>query len=161
MQSADWALEAACRGQDPDLWYPPAGVEAAEAKAICGTCPVRADCLEDALARRERYGVWGGRSEDERRQILQHRHGRQSYMARSVIPAGPTRELLEDLMARGFGLDWLGGELGRRRTRLVPGRYVEVAYARAVADLHDGLAGRRPPGPRGVRPAADRRRQPA
>jgi WhiB family redox-sensing transcriptional regulator len=49
-----------CRENDADLWFAdtPAGVEFA--KALCGSCPVRAACLDGALARREPWGVWGG-----------------------------------------------------------------------------------------------------
>ena len=52
--------ELPCWSTDPDLWFAesPADVEAA--KALCAPCPLRAQCLEGALARREPWGVWGG-----------------------------------------------------------------------------------------------------
>ena len=68
-----WRQHAACRGIDPDVFYPPSDEEAEEAKAICGICPVRTPCLEHALANRERDGVWGGATERERRRIIRHR----------------------------------------------------------------------------------------
>jgi WhiB family redox-sensing transcriptional regulator len=68
-----WRQSAACRGLDPSIFYPPSEEEAAEAKAICATCPVRQPCLEHALANRERDGVWGGLTERERRRLLRHR----------------------------------------------------------------------------------------
>ena len=58
--SATWRKHAACRGIDPDVFYPISDEEAGEAKAICDQCAVRESCLEHALANREREGVWGG-----------------------------------------------------------------------------------------------------
>jgi WhiB family redox-sensing transcriptional regulator len=73
--SAAWRKRSACRGIDPDVFYPVSEAEedAAEAKAICEECPVRESCLEHALANREREGVWGGTTERERRRILRQR----------------------------------------------------------------------------------------
>ena len=72
--SATWRKHAACRGIDPDVFYPISDEEAGEAKAICDLCAVRESCLEHALANREREGIWGGTTERERRRIhLQRR----------------------------------------------------------------------------------------
>lgn len=68
-----WRQRAACRGVDPDIFYPASDEEAEEAKAICRQCPVREACLEYALANRERDGVWGGATERERRRIVRQR----------------------------------------------------------------------------------------
>jgi WhiB family transcriptional regulator, redox-sensing transcriptional regulator len=68
-----WRQRAACRGVDPDIFYPVSDEEAEEAKAICSECPVRQPCLEYALANRERDGVWGGATERERRRIIRQR----------------------------------------------------------------------------------------
>lgn len=68
-----WRQHGACRGTDPDIFYPVTDEEAEEAKAICATCPVREPCLEYALATRERDGVWGGASERERRRMIRQR----------------------------------------------------------------------------------------
>jgi WhiB family transcriptional regulator, redox-sensing transcriptional regulator len=70
---ATWRKRAACRGIDPEMFFPVTDEEAEEAKAICATCPVREACLEYALAHREREGVWGGATERERRRIIRHR----------------------------------------------------------------------------------------
>ena len=71
---ASWRQRAACRGVDPDIFYPVSDDYAEEAKAVCGSCSVRQACLEYSLAAREREGVWGGRTERERRRIVrQHR----------------------------------------------------------------------------------------
>ncbi len=68
-----WRQRAACRGVDPDVFYPASDEEAEEAKSICRVCPVREACLEYALANRERDGVWGGATERERRRIVRQR----------------------------------------------------------------------------------------
>lgn len=49
-----------CRSGDADLWFAEAPSELERAKRLCGDCPVRAACLDGALARREPWGVWGG-----------------------------------------------------------------------------------------------------
>jgi WhiB family redox-sensing transcriptional regulator len=68
-----WRQHAACRGIDPEVFHPVSEEDAEEAKAICELCPVRQPCLEHALVRREREGVWGGLTERERRRILRQR----------------------------------------------------------------------------------------
>jgi len=49
-----------CRSDDADLWFAEAPVELERAKALCGHCPIRAQCLAGALRREEPWGVWGG-----------------------------------------------------------------------------------------------------
>lgn len=71
--TATWRKRAACRGIDPEVFYPVDDEDAVQAKAICDACPVRQACLEHALAHREREGVWGGATERERRRILRQR----------------------------------------------------------------------------------------
>ena len=68
-----WRQRAACRGVDPDIFYPVSDEEAEAAKAICVQCTVREMCLEYALMNRERDGVWGGATERERRRIIRQR----------------------------------------------------------------------------------------
>lgn len=68
-----WRQRAACRGVDPDVFYPSSDEEAEEAKAVCRVCPVRESCLEYAIINRERDGVWGGATERERRRIIRQR----------------------------------------------------------------------------------------
>lgn len=65
--------KAACRGCAPDLWYPERGESHRHAIDICNTCPVRDDCLEFALTNNERYGIWGGYSERQRRRMRAER----------------------------------------------------------------------------------------
>jgi WhiB family redox-sensing transcriptional regulator len=68
-----WRRRAACRGIEPEIFYPVSEEEAEEAKAVCAQCEVRQACLEFALNNRERDGVWGGATERERRRIIRQR----------------------------------------------------------------------------------------
>ncbi|KUN05840.1 transcription factor WhiB [Streptomyces yokosukanensis] len=70
----NWRARAACRHEDPDLFFPvgttgPAQVQSERAKAVCGHCPVREQCLHWALRTGESIGIWGGTSEPERRAL--------------------------------------------------------------------------------------------
>ncbi|HZJ26878.1 MAG TPA: WhiB family transcriptional regulator [Acidimicrobiia bacterium] len=66
-----WRDLASCRGLGPALFYAEEedGEDVREAKALCGECSVRRQCLEQALAANERYGVWGGTTPRERRRL--------------------------------------------------------------------------------------------
>lgn len=64
---------ALCAQIDPELWFPDRGGSNREAKALCHKCVHEAECLEDALARDERYGIYGGKSERERAAISRAR----------------------------------------------------------------------------------------
>ncbi len=73
-----WQAAALCRGNHSYLFFPPSTVERKDererretkAKAICMVCPVRGDCLDFAMSIREPYGIWGGLTEADRRQVL-------------------------------------------------------------------------------------------
>jgi WhiB family redox-sensing transcriptional regulator len=87
-----WLPDARCVGQDPELFFPvgttaPALAQISAAKAVCGACPVRGDCLEWALATCQDAGVWGGLDEEERRVIRRARR-------RAAAAATPDRELI-------------------------------------------------------------------
>jgi WhiB family redox-sensing transcriptional regulator len=69
IEQLPWASEAKCLNADPDVFFPEKGGSTREAKRICGECPVRAECLEYALEEDERFGIWGGMSERERRKL--------------------------------------------------------------------------------------------
>ena len=73
VQAETWRPDAACRSTDPDLFFPERGASTKEAKAVCRGCVVREDCLEYALANGEKFGIWGGLSERERRRIRRQR----------------------------------------------------------------------------------------
>jgi WhiB family redox-sensing transcriptional regulator len=68
-----WQAFANCLGVDPDLFFPERGASTKEAKQVCQGCVVREDCLEYALANGEKFGIWGGLSERERRRIRRQR----------------------------------------------------------------------------------------
>jgi WhiB family transcriptional regulator, redox-sensing transcriptional regulator len=68
-----WQMFANCLGVDPDLFFPERGASTKEAKQVCQGCVVREDCLEYALANGEKFGIWGGLSERERRRIRRQR----------------------------------------------------------------------------------------
>ena len=65
----DWQERALCAQTDPEAFFPEKGGSTREAKRICSRCEVRAECLEYALAHDERFGIWGGLSERERRRL--------------------------------------------------------------------------------------------
>lgn len=65
-----WTDSAICRQTDPEAFFPDQGGSTLEAKRVCMGCDVRAECLDYALRNNERFGVWGGTSERERRKLL-------------------------------------------------------------------------------------------
>ena len=71
-----WREDARCRGLGSSLFFPESedGPEVEKAKSICAVCPVITSCLEYAKAAREEYGVWGGTTARERRQMRRRRH---------------------------------------------------------------------------------------
>lgn len=64
-----WHADAPCSQADPDAWFPEKGGSSVEAKRICADCDVREQCLEWALSNRERFGIFGGTTPEERRRI--------------------------------------------------------------------------------------------
>src|SRR5271166_4239612 len=72
-QEKSWQAQANCMGVDPDLFFPERGASTREAKEVCRGCVVREDCLEYALANGEKFGIWGGMSERERRRLRRAR----------------------------------------------------------------------------------------
>jgi WhiB family transcriptional regulator, redox-sensing transcriptional regulator len=70
--TTDWTSRAACRAGDPDALFVQ-GAAQNRAKAVCFGCPVRTECLADALDNRVEFGVWGGMTERERRALLRRR----------------------------------------------------------------------------------------
>jgi len=62
--------KAACKDMPTDMFFPPSGMtkQAARAKAVCGTCEVRVQCLQWALTNKE-FGIWGGTTYEERRSM--------------------------------------------------------------------------------------------
>jgi WhiB family transcriptional regulator, redox-sensing transcriptional regulator len=80
----DWQERALCAQVDPELFFPEKGGSTREAKMVCAGCPVRPECLRFALAFDERFGIWGGLSERERRRI---KHGEVAAEAADLMIA--------------------------------------------------------------------------
>jgi len=78
---------AACRGCDPAMFYPERGEAVAPAKAVCQSCPVAKPCLEYALAGGEKFGLWGGTSERERRRMRKDRAAIKRQQPAALSPA--------------------------------------------------------------------------
>ena len=81
----EWQYQGACRDLDTELFFHPEGERgstrrrrAAGAKAICATCPVIEQCREYSLRAQEPYGIWGGMTEEERREEVQRRRIRRA-----------------------------------------------------------------------------------
>ena len=79
----DWRHRAACRDEDPELFFPvgtsgPALLQIADAKSVCHRCTVASNCLSWALESGQDAGVWGGMSEDERRAMKRRATQRRS-----------------------------------------------------------------------------------
>ncbi|MDE0136339.1 MAG: WhiB family transcriptional regulator [Acidimicrobiaceae bacterium] len=73
LPAGNWWDEANCLGVDPDLFFPERGASTREAKAVCRGCVVSDECLEYALRNSEKFGIWGGMSERERRRVRRQR----------------------------------------------------------------------------------------
>ncbi|GAA1228374.1 WhiB family transcriptional regulator [Prauserella halophila] len=77
-QSLEWVQDAACRDEDPELFFPvsdtgPGSQQAARAKAVCARCPVRDLCLQQALDNGLDFGIFGGLTQEERRELARRR----------------------------------------------------------------------------------------
>jgi len=87
-QSEDWTMLAKCRGMGDALF--PEAIDQKRAKAVCMGCPVRFECLAEALDDRIEWGVWGGMTERERRQLLRQRPDVRSW--RSILLSKQTAD---------------------------------------------------------------------
>jgi WhiB family redox-sensing transcriptional regulator len=67
-----WQERALCAQTDPEAFFPEKGGSTREAKKVCLGCEVKAECLDYALGHDERFGIWGGMSERERRRVRRH-----------------------------------------------------------------------------------------
>lgn len=84
-----WKDDAICAQTDPELFFPEKGGSTRDAKSVCLGCEVRAQCLQTALRDDERFGIWGGYSERERRRINRDRsQDFQPTMRRGGRPKG-------------------------------------------------------------------------
>jgi WhiB family transcriptional regulator, redox-sensing transcriptional regulator len=73
LEGLAWQDSASCTGADADLFFPERGASTRRAKQICAECTVRVECLEYAICTGEKFGIWGGLSERERRRIRKER----------------------------------------------------------------------------------------
>ncbi len=73
IEPVGWREYASCLGANKDLFFPDRGASTRVAKQICAGCQVRIECLEYAVVRGEKFGIWGGLSERERRKIRRQR----------------------------------------------------------------------------------------
>lgn len=64
-----WQADALCAQTDPEAFFPEKGGSTRDAKKVCGSCRVKSECLDYALENDERFGIWGGLSERERRRL--------------------------------------------------------------------------------------------
>jgi WhiB family transcriptional regulator, redox-sensing transcriptional regulator len=130
---------AACRGVDPELFFPGSDESAEPALRVCRSCPIEADCLAWALAKQETWGVWGGTTERRRRQILRAR-------ARGVQPAassyGEIVPLAETYLRGNPGVAFTPTQVARAIGKHP--RSVETAVKRLVTTGRARLVGQRP-----------------
>ncbi|HVB27016.1 MAG TPA: WhiB family transcriptional regulator [Mycobacteriales bacterium] len=90
-----WTVRAACRRDNPDALFV-RGAAQNRAKAVCHGCPVRTECLADALDHRIEFGVWGGMTERERRALLRRRPDVRSWRKLLESARADWRRTLKD-----------------------------------------------------------------
>lgn len=108
-----WVSYAACGPADASLYFPRKGGSSAQAKRVCAGCPVRAECLDYALVTNQRYGVWGGTSERERRALRKERSERMAQVIQLPLakPASPVEGVV-DVWITEFGTLRMRAEVG-------------------------------------------------
>lgn len=74
-----WRLAAVCAQADPEVFFPEVGTPGKAAKLVCLSCPVREQCLQWALDHGEWYGIWGGTTAVERRQVKRQRRQKKKH----------------------------------------------------------------------------------
>lgn len=111
-----WMADANCLGVDPDLMFPERGASLAPAKDVCRGCEVRSECLAFALDTGEKFGVWGGLSERERRRLRRMRGtGRRDTLADRILALRAAGMAPRDIIAEtrappGYVYNLVGGE---------------------------------------------------
>lgn len=100
--TTNWRHHAACRDEDPELFFPLNVAQAAPAVAVCNRCPVAGACLDWALETGQAYGIWGGQTEHQLRQLRQWTDEQDRQLVR--------------LYAAGVPLPAIAAELGRATT---------------------------------------------
>lgn len=104
IQPEPWVQDAACAETDPEIFFPEKGGSTREAKRVCRGCSVTAECLAFALRRNERYGIFGGKSERERRREIDGRPAPLSPAAR--------KKRVGEMLADGWGIPKIAAACG-------------------------------------------------
>ncbi|MFR9796166.1 WhiB family transcriptional regulator [Streptomyces sp. MS06] len=142
---ATWREQAACAGHNTSRWYPAGGTATAAALAICAGCPVRAECLHEALRlepRDGRFGVWGGLTATERRQL-------QASREPTDMTVSALRRLLDEIDAQGGPDAARHGRLNLTDTPEGPDDMAQPIHQ--LADMPEpALAAAPAPPPRGI-----------
>ena len=84
-EAGEWQDYALCAQTDPEAFFPEKGGSTRDAKKICRRCTVREECLEFAIVNQERFGIWGGMSERERRRLAQQYRQRKKNTRVSTV----------------------------------------------------------------------------
>lgn len=71
LETSPWTDRSACQDHDPSLFFPAPGGNERQALAICETCEVTQECLAHALEAGEKFGIWGGTTQRQRRRLIQ------------------------------------------------------------------------------------------
>lgn len=99
----DWRTKAACSAEaGDDMFFEPSGY--ARAKLVCRDCPVRQQCLDYAVRANEQYGVWGGRTPDERRAVRRGMRRRESDIRDAGLDDGTIDAMMAEMRRRGLVL---------------------------------------------------------
>ena len=93
-----WSLYASCDTADPDLFFPGPRADTSYARSVCRACPVRRQCLDYALESKQKFGIWGGMTEAQRRRIrrgdITANHPARPRVADRVEPVAVSRPRL-------------------------------------------------------------------
>ncbi|MFY7065950.1 WhiB family transcriptional regulator [Nocardiopsis changdeensis] len=150
----DWRDQAACRDHDADLFFDDTKAGIAAAKAICAACSMRTDCLEYAITKPERYGVFGGMDADQRHAERRNRwrranaaaqRGEADTVTETVVDATGTRRRLQALAVIGVGVRTVERHITTAahdyldRIRTGKRERVPADLAKEVADIYPSL----------------------
>lgn len=147
-----WQDQALCAQTDPEAFFPDKGGSTREAKQICGSCEVRAECLGYALEHNEMFGIWGGLSERERRQM------KRTAGNPPPAPAGPGGAVTAAPAKAKRALQLVPAEAPRSpqpEHDVAPGRPDPAAGARPAPQEKKPAPSRPRPAPAAAQPSAE------
>jgi hypothetical protein len=99
----EWVGGALCAQIDPEIFFPEKGGSTRDAKSVCKRCDVAEQCLAYALEREERFGIWGGKSERERRPLMKKDTSRETVLRRERVAALHAEGLTDVQIASRIG----------------------------------------------------------